>query len=156
MAASSGVPRLRQTVKKDRAMESLDSTHVSRKAWKLSRHLGGATSTEFRSPNTRADNIAAGLLINSMTASSRHTEWAVRSALRNSRREYTRSSPLFHALNRKAIGAALSITKAGKVTVLDDIYPDMLKNMDPNGSKWFVALFTTCSRPRRSSSSKLI
>uniref|UniRef100_H3APE4 Endonuclease/exonuclease/phosphatase domain-containing protein n=1 Tax=Latimeria chalumnae TaxID=7897 RepID=H3APE4_LATCH len=116
------------------AMENMDFTHSSQKAWNLLRCLGGAAPAQHQTPSVTANSISSQILNNSKTIASRSMNRALT--------QCAPFSSLSEPFSRAEINSALSATKRGKAAGMDGILLDLLKNLSPRGRDWLAALFT--------------
>uniref|UniRef100_H3AA22 Endonuclease/exonuclease/phosphatase domain-containing protein n=1 Tax=Latimeria chalumnae TaxID=7897 RepID=H3AA22_LATCH len=115
------------------AMENMDFTHSSQKAWNLLQCLGGAAPAQHQTPSVIANSIAGQVLSNSKTIASHSTKREVKTALWVSLTQCAPFSSLSEPFSRAEINTALSATRGGKAAGVDGILPDFLKNLGQRG-----------------------
>uniref|UniRef100_H3A7T0 Endonuclease/exonuclease/phosphatase domain-containing protein n=1 Tax=Latimeria chalumnae TaxID=7897 RepID=H3A7T0_LATCH len=112
-----------------KAMQSLDFTHSSRKAWKLFHNLGSANPPQSRVLYVTVDAIATQILLNSKAHTDCHHKWKVKKEIQHSLSDCPATSCLSKPFTREEVDKALALTKPQKATGPDGIFPEFLKNL---------------------------
>ena len=125
-------------------ISTIDMRHSSRKAWAMIKRLTAEPKTISNCP-VSANEIAAILKKNGCYANpDKEQTRTVQDELRQLKRSPTANIGLTQPFTVEELESALQATQTGKAAGGDNIYPEFIKNIGPQMTKWLLDLFNTC------------
>ncbi|XP_072392446.1 uncharacterized protein [Diabrotica undecimpunctata] len=131
-----------RTIRWRETLENLNFPHSSRTAWNLLRKLdSGTNNATANSTAPKPEDIGKRIANLSKPVIEKNHKGEVRFQLQEVKIAQQQSLPIMKPIEPKQLAEALKLIKCRQAAGVDNIYPEFIKHIGPNTSKWLLEYY---------------